>query len=259
ASYTYDVLDNLIRVKAPGRDHTYVYDQHWRLTNVTKTSGGETVIGLDYDAQGNLSNKSGELFDFDYGNRLRDAVGKEHYLYDGHGRRVQSIHPALGSIYSMYGQDGVLRFQRDERKGVATAYINLNGSLVARVKNVVAPPVPGLTAPGYDTDGSYSVSWNSVTSATRYELQERANGGTWAQIQSSTATSKALSGKVTGIYDYRVRACNAECGGWSAVATVAVELPPDAVPVLTAPSTALNGNYTVSWSEPGGAETYTLQ
>lgn len=26
--YTYDVLDNLVRVKAPGRDHTYVYDQN---------------------------------------------------------------------------------------------------------------------------------------------------------------------------------------------------------------------------------------
>ena len=259
ASYTYDVLDNLIRVKAPGRDHTYVYDQNWHLTNVTKTSGGATVIGLDYDAQGNLSNKSGQLFDFDYGNRLREAVGKERYVYDGHGRRVQSIHPTLGTIYSMYGQDGVLRFQRDERKGAAIDYITLNGSLVAQVKNVVAPPVPGLTAPGYDTDGSYTVSWNSVTSATRYELQERANGGAWTQVQSSAATSKAVSGKATGIYDYRVRACNAECGGWSATATVAVELPPDAIPVLTAPSTALNGNYTVSWSAPGGAETYTLQ
>lgn len=257
--YTYDALDNLVRFKAPGRDHTYMYDQNWRLTNVTDTSGGETVIGLDYDAQGNLSNKSGQLFDFDYGNRLREVVGKERYLYDGHGRRVQAIHPTLGSIYSMYGQDGVLRFQRDERKGSEVAYITLNGSLVARVRDVVAPPVPILTAPGYDTDGSYFVSWSSVTSATRYELQERANGGTWTQIQSSAATSKALVEKETGIYDYHVRACNAQCGGWSATATVAVELPPDAAPTLTVPSTALNGNYSVTWSAPGGAETYMLQ
>ncbi|WP_417474265.1 hypothetical protein [Luteimonas mephitis] len=52
-------------------------------------------------------------------------------------------------------------------------------------------------------------------------------------LDCSAATSKAVSGKITGIYDYRVRACNAECGGWSAIATVAVELPPDAVPTIS--------------------------
>lgn len=259
ASYTYDVLDNLVRVKAPGRDHTYVYDQYWHLTNVTNTSGGATVIGLDYDGQGNLKNKSGQLFDFDRGNRLREAIGKERYVYDGHGRRVQATHPTLGSIYSMYGQDGVLRYQRDERTGKAIDYITLNGSLVARVTNVVAPPVPLLTAPDYVTTGNYTVSWNTVSSATRYELQESANGGSWVQVQSSAAISKAVSGKDSGIYDYRVRACNAECGGWSAEASVAVELPPDTVPTLNAPGTALNGSYTVSWTASGGAETYTLQ
>lgn len=214
---------------------------------------------MGYDAQGNLANKSGQLFDFDYGNRLREAVDKERYVYDGHGRRVQAIHPTLGTIYSMYGQDGALRFQRDERKGTAIDYITLNGSLVARVRNEVAPPVPMLTAPGYDTDGSYTVSWNGVANATSYELQERDTGGSWVQVQSSSATSRAVSAKISGIYDYRVRACNAECGGWSAEATVAVELPPDGVPNLVAPETALNGNYTVSWSAPGGAETYDLQ
>src|SRR5690606_21400903 len=98
ALYTYDVLDNLVRVKAPGRDHTYVYDGTWRLTNVTNTSGGATVMGLGYDGQGNLANRSGQLFDFDYGNRLREVVGKERYVYDGHGRRVQATHPTLGTI-----------------------------------------------------------------------------------------------------------------------------------------------------------------
>ena len=257
-SYSYDVLDNLVRVKAPGRDHTYVYDSKWRLTNVTNTTGGATVIGLSYDAQGNLGNKNGQLFDFDRGNRLREAVNKEHYVYDGHGRRVQAAH-ATGNIYSMYGQDGVLRYQRDERKGEAIDYVMLNGSLVARVKNTVAPPVPALTAPGYVTTGSYTVSWTAVNSATRYELQERANGGSWAQAYSGAGLSIAMGGRLSGIYDYRVRACNADCGGWSAIVTVAVELPPDGPPTLNAPATAVDGNYTVSWSAPGGAEDYDLQ
>src|SRR5690606_1231203 len=78
ASYSYDVLDNLTHVLTPDpdeptgvRDHYYCYDEAWRLTNVMTGSctGTGTVVGLGYDAQGNLLNKNGQLFDFDYGNR----------------------------------------------------------------------------------------------------------------------------------------------------------------------------------------------
>lgn len=258
--YTYDVLDNLIRVKAPGRDHSYIYDPKWQLTNVINTSGGAAVIGLDYDAQGNLTSKNGQLFDFDHGNRLREATGEERYVYDGHGRRVQATHPSLGSIYSMYGQDGALRYQRDERKGKAIDYVLLNGSLVARVSDFIAQAVPALSAPAYVTAGSYAVTWTTVPDTTHYELEEQANGGAWTQVASGTATAKTISGKISGIYDYRVRACNGSaCGGWSAAASVAVELPPDAIPALTAPATSTTGSYTLSWTAPGGAETYILQ
>ncbi|WP_039728242.1 RHS repeat domain-containing protein, partial [Xanthomonas sp. SHU 199] len=34
ASYSYDVLDNLTHVVAPGRDQYYCYDANWQLTNV---------------------------------------------------------------------------------------------------------------------------------------------------------------------------------------------------------------------------------
>ena len=36
-----------------------------------RNSAGETVVGLAYDAQGNVRNKNGQLYDFDFGNRLR--------------------------------------------------------------------------------------------------------------------------------------------------------------------------------------------
>ena len=92
AHYTHDVLDNLTTVVAPGRNHAYVYDAANRLTNVT--SGGSSVIGLGYDAQGNLANKNGQAFHFDFGNRLRAVPNQEQYRYDGHGRRVQAWRPA---------------------------------------------------------------------------------------------------------------------------------------------------------------------
>jgi RHS repeat-associated protein len=134
AHYSYDVLDNLTSVTAPSTaadgTHAYCYDAYWRLTNVKAgTCSGGTVIGLGYDVQGNLVNKSGVTYAFDYGNRLR-AGGPETYRYDAQGRRVRS-NSSAGLIYSLYTQSGQLLFQRDERNNKRRQYIYLNGSLVA--------------------------------------------------------------------------------------------------------------------------------
>lgn len=261
AAYAYDVLDNLTRVKAPGRDHYYCYDTRWQLTNVkTGSCTGTSVIGLGYDAQGNLKNKNGVLYAFDAGNRLREVTGQETYRYDGYGRRV-SAQSTQGAIYSLYGQDGALRYQRDERKAQAYDYIRLNGSLLARVTGqAVIVGVPIVTAPASSNTGTYTVSWTTVALATRYEAQEALNGGTWQAAYSGTATSLARSGKPSGSYGYRVRACrDTTCGNWSATATVAVNVPPASAPVLTAPATAANGNYSVTWTTVGGATSYTLE
>jgi len=351
ASYSYDVLDNLTRVVAPGRDHYYCYDEWvtWRLTNVkTGGCGGTSVIGLDYDDQGNLKNKNGQLFEFDFGNRLREATNHEQYRYDGHGRRVHALRAAQDDTYSFYGQDGVLRYQEDYRQAKRSRYVYLNGSLVARVTDATAgllPPtlsvpatssdgayavswaavagasryrleesvnnsawteivntaalswsasnkvngsyryrarschlscsaysviaavtvdrvptgVPTVTAPDYDTDGAYTVQWTSVSLATRYELEEQPSGGLWGQIHNDAATSKAVTGKATGNYLYRARACNViGCAAWSATKTVAIELPPASPPALTVPAQGLNGSYTVTWGTAAGATSYRL-
>ena len=135
ASYGYDVQDNLVRVTVTGgaaRDRDYCYDAANRLTNI-KTGGcaGTTVVGLGYDLQGNLDNRNGTLYAFDYGNRLR-GVGTERYRYDAWGRRTQTA-SAIDSdtIDSLYGQDGALYFQVDERAGKVLWYVYLGGSLIA--------------------------------------------------------------------------------------------------------------------------------
>src|SRR3546814_14179525 len=95
ATYSYDVLDNLTRVKVSGgnavRDYYYCYDGNWRLTNV-KTGGcsGSPVMGLGYDAQGNLHNRHGVNFDFEYGHRLPSAHGAPSHSHDGHGRPLRN-------------------------------------------------------------------------------------------------------------------------------------------------------------------------
>jgi RHS repeat-associated protein len=120
-----------VRVKAPGRDHTYLYDSKWQLTNVTNTVGGASVIGLSYDPQGNLTNKNGVLYDFDMGNRLRAVTGKEFtYRYDALGRRVLAV-SNLGTVLSQYCGGGELVHQFDGRRSMHLDYLYLAGSLVA--------------------------------------------------------------------------------------------------------------------------------
>ena len=260
--YTYDALDNIRSAKLSGvKQHNYFYDANNRLTNV-QNDGGATTVGLSYDAQGNLSAKNGQAFAFDYGNRLRSAPGLEAYRYDANGRRVLSWNPATGAghIWSMYGQDGALRRQNNDRQGKNYEYIQLNGSLVAKVTTVVAPVAPSLTAPSYSNNGSYSVSWNAVAYATSYELQEQVNGGAWAGVYTGAALSWATSGRGGATYGYRIRACqNASCSGWSATVNTVVQLPPSTTTGISLAGQSPNGAYTVAWGSIAGAATYNLE
>ncbi|MDR6842185.1 RHS repeat-associated core domain-containing protein [Pseudoxanthomonas sacheonensis] len=145
AAYGYNVLDNLTTVNVAGgnkaRNHAYVYDANNRLANVTTGVGGPTVIGLGYDVQGNLANKSGVLYSFDYGNRLRtvtDSVAAKTstYAYDGLGRRVKDVVNGLAK-HSQYTQNGQLVMVGDDRATDVSEYVYLQGSLLAiRVRDV---------------------------------------------------------------------------------------------------------------------------
>ncbi|QRP64039.1 fibronectin type III domain-containing protein [Rhodanobacter sp. FDAARGOS 1247] len=129
---------------------------------------------------------------------------------------------------------------------------------------VTIPPAtaPSLSVPASSSTGSYTVSWGGVGGATSYTLQEQVSGASWATIQSSSATSKALSGKGNGTYGYRVQACNAGgCGAWSGTGSIAVTLIP-ATP--GAPSLSISGpSYkpvvNVSWTAVTGATSYQLE
>ena len=135
AAYAYDALDNPTRTRITGgnapRDHHDCYDASWRLTNVkTGSCAGTSVIGLGYDAQGNLSNRNGVAHAFDFGNRLRSVGGSpgSQYLYDGHGRRVRDT--TTGTKDSLYSLAGQLAYVRDLRAGKTRHYLYLQDRLV---------------------------------------------------------------------------------------------------------------------------------
>ncbi len=137
--FTYDALDNLKSWKLAGvKDYAeYVYTNN-RLTNI-KNGAGATVVGLEYDVQGNLANKNGQVHVFDHGNRLRETVGKEWYRYDGHGRRVLNWRWNESGVLSQYSQSGQLLYDENYRASgrKATEYVYLAGSVIAtRARNI---------------------------------------------------------------------------------------------------------------------------
>jgi hypothetical protein len=258
ASYRYDVLDNIVSATVGTRRQTFEYDFSNRLTNVRDSVTGATVTGLGYDPRGNLSIRNGVPFQFDFGNRLRVVTGKEAYQYDAHGRRTLA-NAQNGTIRSFYGQDGVLRYQQDQRNAEAIDYVHLNGSLVGKRAVDIAPAALVVSAPGYSGVGSYTVAWQALTGGQRYEIEE-STAGQWTSIYAGSALSVLVNGKGTGTYRYRGRACNdAGCGAWGLEAVTQVEVPPQGTPALTVPASAVNGNYTVTWTVVQGASRYVLE
>jgi parallel beta-helix repeat protein len=90
------------------------------------------------------------------------------------------------------------------------------------------PSSPTLTDPGTnDTDGNYTVSWSSVSSATNYTLEEDTSSSfsSPTKVYPGSETSKEITGKSDGTYYYRVNACN-ECGcsEWSNIKDITIKI-----------------------------------
>ncbi|PNS08371.1 hypothetical protein [Solilutibacter silvestris] len=263
--FTYNALDNITSWKLAGvKDYAnYIYDASNRLTNIQNTTGA-SVVALSYDLQGNLQNKNGQSYYFDYGNRLRWANGQESYRYDTQGRRVTSYSPSPARIpiLSLYAMDGKLMYTDDQRQGQTLAYLYLSGSQVARVRDANAPPsTPILTVPSSNVGGSYALTWSTTTATDYYMLEETTNGGTtWSTLYSGTATNAAVSGRAPGSYGYRIKACNARgCSGVSTTSTVQVLTAPTAAPTVSVPANTFTGTYTANWSLVSGAGRYELE
>ncbi|GAP67178.1 hypothetical protein MBSD_n2494 [Mizugakiibacter sediminis] len=258
AVYAYDPLDNIRSARVGSlSQYTYVYDASNRLGSVS----GTQTLSFGYDARGNLTNRGGQTIAFDQANRLRAVTGKESYLYDAAGLRVQKTDAASGAVtYFDYGKGGPLMYEWDVAAKTDSDYIYLGGSLVAKVtRNLQPPPAPAsISVPSTSNQASFAVSWVASSGATRYVLEESANGGAWTQKYSGGATSTTVSVPASGSYQYRVKACADFCSGYIASGAVAVTLPPSSAPSLNVPASNNTGGYTVSWGSVAGATSYVL-
>ena len=139
-------------------------------------------------------------------------------------------------------------------------YFYLFYSPVATTTVIAIQPPSNLTSPANDSDGVYTVSWNTVSGATQYQLQEKIGSGSWATVQSTSANSKAFSGKTNNSYQYRVNACSTVCSPYSAIKTTTVLHKPGMPGGISAPAIDNDGSFSISWSASSGVvSSYKLQ
>ena len=133
-------------------------------------------------------------------------------------------------------------------------------SPVATTTVVVIPPPSNLTAPATDNDGNYTVSWNSVSGASYYQVQEKIGGGGWSTLPNTNNAFKSFSGKPNNTYQYRVKGCSAVCGNYTTSISVTVLHKPTTPGGINAPSVDNDGSFSISWGAASGVvNNYTLQ
>jgi RHS repeat-associated protein len=178
ASYTYDALDNLQQVSIGGtsaRDHYYCYNAANQLEFVRSgplcSSATPSLVYLQYDAQGNVTNKNGAIYNFDHGNRLRGTAGLS-YFYDAAGRRVREDNAGSQLKYSYYANDGRLVWQRDTVAGERINYAYLSGTTVAEYMRPIGVTTATITYVHNDALGSPILKTNAakaVVKTSEYE------------------------------------------------------------------------------------------
>jgi len=190
-TYSYDALDNLRQASVSGgsapRSRYYCYNGSSRRLDFMRSGPNCTgfaspaVVAFGYDVQGNLLSKNGVGYTFDFGNRMRATAGLA-YRYDAHGRRVRQDSAGTQLKYSLYSQDGKLRWQRDEPASKRISNLYLAGSLIAEYSRVVGSPVVTVHYLHTDALGSPIARTNSagtVIETSEYEpygrLSNRAN------------------------------------------------------------------------------------
>ncbi|MEF2148463.1 RHS repeat domain-containing protein [Aquilutibacter rugosus] len=172
---SYDALDNIKSWKLTGvKDYAnYVYDARNLPTQINNTAGS-ALVTQSFDAQGNLSAKNGQGYQFDFGNRLRAVSGVEVSRYDAAGRRVTRWPSTGDGLMAMYTADNAFLYAENHRAAVRKrfSYVHLQGSLLATYENNIDTNANAWTYQHTDALDSPVATTNAagaVTERTNYE------------------------------------------------------------------------------------------
>jgi YD repeat-containing protein len=128
------------------------------------------------------------------------------------------------------------------------------------IDHVFIRAAPGpIVGPSTATPGAtFTLSWSEYVSVGSYDLERRVDGGSWEEIQSSTALS-ASQAVEAGSWDYRLRWCysNFPCPPYSEIKTVVVAAAQsvtytyDALGRLRAVTDSINSNRNYDYDPAG--------
>lgn len=103
-------------------------------TNRMTGLSGSQNLAFGYDANGNLTSRGAQGYNFDIGNRLQTAVGKANYAYDGLGRRTVLWFADGNWRLQAYSQAGKLLYTDASATG-GTRHVYLGGKLIAETSS----------------------------------------------------------------------------------------------------------------------------
>jgi YD repeat-containing protein len=137
AGYDYDVLDNLIKTAITGGQNvrTTTHNVNPTTNRLDSITGGPANFSFNYgyDAQGNITNRGAQSYQFDLANRMTAAPGRGTYVYDGLGRRVSVVGTDGVNRIQVYSQAGQLLYVAPSG-GTPTKYVYLHSHQIAEVK-----------------------------------------------------------------------------------------------------------------------------
>jgi YD repeat-containing protein len=133
---------------------------------------------------------------------------------------------ALGRLTGVTTSDGKVAIYAYDPAGNRTQVLSGNEAGV---------PL-SITVPASSSTGAYTISWGAASgTVTAYELYEATNSSFSGQsrIYTGTALSAALTGRGSGTYYYRVRAClNTDCSSYRTGANPVTVAIPVSIQVL---------------------------
>lgn len=284
--FTYDgrgrVLTKTTYPNGTAATWTSAYDGFGLLYTLTGPDGQVTTWNRDPSSMRvtsiNHNDKDGastETFGYDLnGDVLEHKISRGSTI----GLDEISYYDALGRVYRKVGQNGQTRTYAYDGNGNVLSIVDSAGHTTAFQYDALdritqksesggsSPSMPTsaptINVPSSNSSGTYTVSWNSISAATFYPLQEQVGSGGWSTVQNNSALNWSPNLKASNTYSYRVQACNATgCSPWSSVGSVVVSIPtaPTTAPSLTAPSSSATGNYSVTWTNVSNASAYTVQ
>ncbi|MCF7516447.1 fibronectin type III domain-containing protein [Pseudoalteromonas sp. L23] len=119
-----------------------------------------------------------------------------------------------------------------------------------------APTMPNNVSANVTSNSNVTISWSSVSGATKYIREARIGSGSWMYSKEYSGTSVSFINVAPNQYRYRVKACDASgCSGWKYSNTIIIYDTPPAPSNVSAVIKNLD-DVEISWSRALGADYY---